>query len=278
MGGLDLSFDEPDSKIYGEEILVEDDNPLSVLAPAKKSMVLFFLIDVSSSMKGDKIAAVNRAMAEVLPELIEAGDSTTAIKVAVLEFSSGWEWKTMEPVPVEKYQKWNALQAEGVTDLGGALIELNRRMSRKQFLQTTSLSYAPIIFLITDGYPTDNYQKGLHLIKENKWFKFGIKIALAVGNAVDRNVLIEFTGDPEFVLEAEDAKSLGFLIQAVSVTSSQIGSKSMSIIENGDRKIEFSEKDVENSKKNEVKKAIKEIKQDIMMDSEGTMLSFEEGW
>lgn len=278
MEGLDIKFDDSDLKLFSGEQLNEEDDPLEVMASAKKSMVLFFVIDVSTSMRGEKINAMNQAMSEVLPELIGIGGSTTDIKIAVLEFSSGFEWKTPEPISLEQYQNWPTLCADGVTDLGAALIELNSKMSRNEFLQSVSLSYAPVTFLITDGYPTDNYQKGIESLKKNNWFKHGIKIALAIGDGVDKNVLSDFTGDSEFVVEAKNVKNLMSLVRAISVTSSQIGSSSMPVKENDEGDTEFSEMDVEDSKQKEMKKAIKEMKQDIMMDSDGSILSFEDGW
>lgn len=57
------------------------------------------------------------------------------------------------------------LSANGITDLGMAFEELTSMLSRKKFLKSPSLSYAPVIFLMTDGYPTDNYKKGLEKLK-----------------------------------------------------------------------------------------------------------------
>lgn len=278
MDMLGVEFQDINDEEFYKEQLVEDDDPLSVMAPAKKSMVLFFVIDVSTSMRGEKIEAMNRAMSDVLPELVGIGGSTTDIKVAVLEFSSGFEWKTLEPVSLEHYQNWSVLHADGVTDLGMALLELNDKMSRKSFLQSATLSYAPVIFLITDGYPTDNYGKGIDTIKKNNWFKHGIKIALAIGDGVDREVLTEFTGDSEFVVDAKNVKSLISLVKAISVTSSQIGSSSMPVRENEEDKNEFEESDVEDLKQIQMKEALAEMKRDIMMDSEGSTLAFEDGW
>ncbi len=270
---MELEFSDISEEAYYEE--VEEDDPLNAMVPAKKSMVLFFVIDVSTSMRGEKINAMNQAMREVLPELIGVGGSNTEIKIAVLAFSSGFEWCTPEPVILEEYQSWPLLQAEGVTDLGAALLELNEKMSRGAFLQSPTLSYAPVIFLVTDGYPTDNYKKGIETIWQNKWFKHGIKIALAIGSGVDKGVLEEFTGDSEFVVEACNVKSLLSLVKAISVTSSQIGSSSMPIVE-FDKEIE--EEDVEYLKQEQMKKAISEMKTDIMLVSDGSDIVFDAGW
>ena len=44
-----------------------EDDFLDTMEPAKKSMTIFFLIDVSGSMKGTKIGSLNGTMEELLP-------------------------------------------------------------------------------------------------------------------------------------------------------------------------------------------------------------------
>ena len=83
---------------------------------------------------------------------------------------------------VEDNNSWKDLSANGITDLGMAFEELTSMLSRKKFLKSPSLSYAPVIFLMTDGYPTDNYKKGLEKLKNNNWYKYGMKIALGIGD------------------------------------------------------------------------------------------------
>ena len=144
-----------------EEQSIEAIDPLETMPPAKKSMVIFFLVDTSKSMEGSKLESLNRVMGDILPELIGVGEAGTDVKVAVMSFSSGCEWITPEPVLIEEYQRWENLSADGVTDLGDACEELCQKLSRNSFLRAPSLSYAPVIFLMTDGYPTDNYKKVL---------------------------------------------------------------------------------------------------------------------
>ena len=150
-----------------EEQSIEAIDPLETMPPAKKSMVIFFLVDTSKSMEGSKLESLNRVMGDILPELIGVGEAGTDVKVAVMSFSSGCEWITPEPVLIEEYQRWENLSADGVTDLGDACEELCQKLSRNSFLRAPSLSYAPVIFLMTDGYPTDNYKKGFEMLKKN---------------------------------------------------------------------------------------------------------------
>ena len=207
---------------------------LDVMAPAKKSMTIFFLIDVSGSMKGTRIGSLNSTMEELLPSLIGVGEASTDVKIAIMKFSTNVEWVTPEPVPIEQYQYWNRLEAEGLTFMGDAFLELSEKLSRNSFLNSPSLSYAPVIFLLSDGSPNDDWKKGLETLRQNRWFQYGLKIALGIGSEVDMDVLREFTGNDELAVQAKNADQLRELIKLMAVTSSQIGSRSLALV-HGDR-------------------------------------------
>ena len=61
---------------------------LDTMEPAKKSMTIFFMIDVSGSMKGTKIGSLNSTMEELLPSLIGVGEASTDVKIAIMKFST----------------------------------------------------------------------------------------------------------------------------------------------------------------------------------------------
>ncbi|MDO5147087.1 MAG: VWA domain-containing protein [Eubacteriales bacterium] len=210
-----------------------EDDFLDAMEPAKKSMTIFFLIDVSGSMKGTKIGSLNGTMEELLPSLIGVGEASTDVKVAVMKFSTNVEWVTPEPVRIEEYQYWNRLEAEGLTFMGDAFLELSRKLSRSSFLNSPSISFAPVIFLLSDGSPNDDWKKGLDTLKENKWFQHGLKIALGIGSKVNMDVLRAFTGNEELAVQAKTADQLRELIKLLAVTSSQIGSRSLALVEEG---------------------------------------------
>lgn len=197
---------------------------------ARRTMVLFFVVDTSGSMMGDKIGSVNDAIRETVPDLRDLSSSNpdAAIKVAALQFDTMVRWLYPQPIDSEDFQ-WNDLQATGLTSLGLALDKLNEKLSKTQFLQESAGSSAPVIILLSDGAPTDDYTKGLECIKQNNWFKHAIKIAIAIGNDANRSVLTEFTGNSEAVIEVHNKSALKSIIKFVSVTSSQVNSKSSSV-------------------------------------------------
>jgi uncharacterized protein YegL len=191
----------------------------------RRQMVLFFIVDTSGSMAGVKIGKVNTAIKEVLPELQDIGGSDVDLKIACLKFSSGCSWMHSKPVPVESF-RWSNLSADGVTDLGAACKELADKLSKDNFLSAPSASVAPAIFLMSDGEPTDNYETGIAALRQNKWYKYAIKVAVAIGDDANTDVLKEFTGNSEAVITVHTPEALRKWIRFISITSSQIGSKS----------------------------------------------------
>lgn len=198
-----------------------------VVSVPRRTMTLFFVIDTSGSMEGNKIGAVNDAVVNVLPMLDEISQTNpdAEIKVAALEFSSGTKWLYTEPKLASEFV-WQDVRAGGLTSLGGACIELNNKLSRSGYMQAASGSFAPAIILLSDGGPTDDFQSGLAKLKTNNWFKAAIKVAIAIGDDADKDVLKEFTGSSEAVFTVHNIEALKQIIRVVAVTSSQIGSKS----------------------------------------------------
>jgi len=196
----------------------------------RKTMVLFFVVDTSGSMYGDKIGALNDAIRETVPDLKELSENNAdaKIKIATLQFDTHIQWLTSEPIDSENFV-WNDLEAGGLTSLGAALYELKDKLSTKKFMKEAVGSFAPVIILLSDGAPTDDYKTALNEIKRNNWFKHAIKVAIAIGNDADKNVLAEVVGSPEAVIDVHGKEALKKLIRFVSVTSSQVNSKSSGV-------------------------------------------------
>lgn len=205
-----------------------------VVEVARRTMVLFFIVDTSGSMDGAKIGTLNQAIEDVIPEIcdISENNADAEIKIAVLDFSSGARWVTPYPVPAEDFE-WEYLNAVGLTDFGEACKELNEKLSRNAFMSDITGSFAPAIFLLSDGAPTDNYKENLEKLKQNNWFKKAIKVAVAIGEDANRDILAEFTGNSEGVLTVHNPEALKKMIRFVSVTSSQIGSRSSAVGKGG---------------------------------------------
>lgn len=199
----------------------------------RRVMVLFFVVDTSGSMKGDKLESVNTTVREIIPDIrdIAAGNTDAQIKVAALDFSSGVDWMYPQPKLVEEFE-WIDLEAGGLTSFGEACVELSNKLTIGEggFMSEAKGSFAPCIILLSDGQPTDNYKHGLEKLKGKKWFQKAIKIAIAIGNDVtDKGMLEEFTGNAEAVLQVHTKDQLKKIIRFVSVTPSEVASKSSSV-------------------------------------------------
>jgi len=223
---------------------------------ARRTMVLFFMLDTSGSMQGTKIGAVNHAIGEIIPEIktISATNADAQIKIAVMAFSNGAEWLTKNgPEEAETYT-WRTLQAAGITDMGEACKQLAKKLSTKEggFMREATGSYAPAIFLMSDGEPTDDFDSGLSVLKENNWFKSAVKVAIAIGDDANTDVLAKFVGTPEGVITARDPETLKKWIKFVSVTASKVASKSSNAKSNAD-----GTPAPDNAKQDELIKAIK---------------------
>ena len=264
--------DTPAAPAAADNMLDFDDDPLSATGVSRKSLVIFFLIDTSGSMKGKKMGELNTVMEELIPEIRRVGEADTEVKVAVLTFSTEVRWMYSTPIPIEDFE-WARLRASGVTSLGAAFKELNQRMSRNSFLNSPSLSFAPVIFLMTDGYPSDDYKEGLKELQNNSWYKFGLKAALGIGQEANDNILAEFTGSKDTVVHAYSGGQLAQMIKIIAVTSSQIGSKSMTLSD--DTSHELGEEDVFAAKQKLLGQQIQEL---VTSQTDENDVPFDTGW
>ena len=181
---------------------------------ASRPLHFFWVVDCSGSMWGEKIGVVNNAIQSVLPEMVdEAADNPNAqLMIRTLKFSTGASWVTENPVKVEEYA-WEDLEAAGVTDLGKAFELLSGQLSVEQM---GDRALPPVIVLLSDGQPTDDYKKSLDKFQKLPWTKKAVKIAITIGQDADDDVLLEFTGNRELVLQANNAKMLAKMIKWAS--------------------------------------------------------------
>ncbi len=189
---------------------------------------VIFILDTSGSMGGADIGAVNAAIEGVLPELCSMNDENAdaEIKVAIMRFSMGADWVTGEELVSPQDVAWNGMDAMGPTEMGTAFRELNKKLSTQTgFMKRASGSVAPVLFLLSDGAPTDDYRSALAKLKENNWYKVAVRVAVGYGDDVDDDVLAEFTGNKETVLHTKNPEDLRKMIHFVSITSSMVASR-----------------------------------------------------
>lgn len=191
-------------------------------ALASRPLHFFWVVDCSGSMWGEKIGVVNNAIQSVLPDMVdEASNNPNAqLMIRTLKFSTGASWVTANPVKVEEYV-WEDLSAGGVTDLGKAFELLAAQLDVKQMGER---ALPPVIVLLSDGQPTDDYKKSLEKLQKLPWVRKAVKIAISIGQDADDDVLEEFTGNKELVLQANNSKMLAKMIKWASTAVSSVSS------------------------------------------------------
>lgn len=191
---------------------------------ATRPIHFFWVVDCSGSMYGEKIGIVNNTIQECIPEMRSAADNNpnAQLLIRALQFSSGASWLTSNPVPVEDYG-WEDMEANGLTELGKAFDLLAAQLSIPPMPER---ALPPVIVLLSDGQPTDDYKKSMDKLKKLPWFRKAVKIAISIGQDADDEVLIEFTGNKELVLQANNATALAKMIKWASTTASMVSAPS----------------------------------------------------
>jgi uncharacterized protein YegL len=162
---------------------------------AKRPLQFIWLVDCSGSMCGRKIESLNLAIREAIKPMQDVADENpnAEVFVRVVRFSDGAQWHVSQPTEVHGFC-WNDLDADGVTDMGKALTMLAEAL-RMENMPARGLP--PVLVLISDGQPTDNYSEGLRLLMDQPWGKKSVRIAVAIGEDADMDVLQKFIGNVE---------------------------------------------------------------------------------
>lgn len=174
------------------------------------------LADVSGSMaEHAKIETLNLAVREMLHALSNAAEPDVAIKVAVISFG-GQGARLHAPLASPDPLNWTDLTAAGGTPLGAALGELMKLADDRSVLPTNS--FVPTILLVSDGHPTDDFDKALNQFGKAPVGTRSVRLALRIGPDANVEVLERFTGDAGAVLTAADAADIDKHFQFVTYT------------------------------------------------------------
>lgn len=187
---------------------------------ASRPLHFFWLVDCSGSMYGEKIGVVNNAIQSTVPEMVDAAkDNPNAqLLVRTLKFSTGASWVTSNPVNIEDFA-WDDLDADGATSLGKAFELLAGQLTIPPM---SDRALPPVIVLLSDGQPTDDYKQPLSNLLNLPWGKKAIRIAISIGMDANDDILQEFTGNRELVLQANNPEALVKMIKWASTTASMV--------------------------------------------------------
>ena len=166
-----------------------------------RRLPVYLLLDVSGSMMGEPIAAVDTGVQTLVGALRTDPYALETAYLSVITFESSA--RQITPLTELSTFQAPAISAGGGTSLGAALSLLAQKIDSEVVKTTPEVKgdWKPLVFIMTDGCPTDNWQTGLAEFKKRKT---GIVVACAAGQGADTNVLKQIT---ECVVQLDTADS-----------------------------------------------------------------------
>lgn len=155
-----------------------------------RRLPVYLLLDCSGSMSGEPIEAVRQGVKALLMDLRSDPQAIETAYLSVIKFDSS----AQQLVPLTELMSFSEpnLDASGTTALGEGLRLLEQCIDR-EVNKTTATSkgdWKPLVFLMTDGQPTDSWESVADQIKQKR---VGNIIACAAGSGADASLLKRIT-------------------------------------------------------------------------------------
>lgn len=199
-----------------------------------RRLPVYFLVDVSESMVGEPIQQVENGMRQIVQELRTDPYALETAFISVIAFAG--KAKSLSPL-TELYKFYPPIfPIGGGTSLGAALDFLMDDIDRNVVKTTEERKgdWKPIIFLFTDGTPTDN-PSAAFARWNNKYRRKANLVAISIGNNVNTQLLGQISDN---VLRLNDTDEMSFKaffkwvtasIQATSVSVTDMGDDSVAL-------------------------------------------------
>ena len=186
-----------------------------------RRLPVYLLLDTSGSMTGEPIEAVKNGVQMMVHSLRQNPQAIETAFVSIITFDS--EAKQLIPLTDLASFQTVDLKAAGTTALGAALSLLADKLENEVTKTTLEQKgdWKPIVFIMTDGLPTDDWQAGFQKLKA---VKKGLIVGCAAGNNADDKVLKEIA-DQVVRLSNTDADSIGKFFQWVSASIATTSTK-----------------------------------------------------
>lgn len=189
-----------------------------------RRLPVYLLVDTSGSMHGEAIEAVRNGLQVMLSALMQDPYALETAYLSVIAFDSSA--RQLTPLTeLTSFQLPN-LQANGMTAMGEALSLLADCIQREVVKGSAEQKgdWKPVVFLLTDGAPTDDLDRGINAIRQ---VKTGTFVACAAGPGADTGTLKRIT-ETVVSLDTADATSIKSFFQwvssSISVSSQKIES------------------------------------------------------
>ncbi|WP_299678862.1 VWA domain-containing protein [uncultured Tenacibaculum sp.] len=199
-----------------------------------RRLPVYLLLDTSASMTGEPIEAVKKGIQFMIDSLKQDPQAIETAFVSIITFDSSVK-QLMPLTDVISFQI-PEITAKGTTALGEAL-DLVSYYIDTEVEKTTPLSkgdWKPLVFIMTDGVPTDDIQQGITEIKKRN---IGQIVACAAGSRANTELLKQITKNV-IRLETADAKSISNFFAWVTAS---IGIASTKIEEKGEDTSNFND-------------------------------------
>ncbi len=186
-----------------------------------RRLPVYFLLDVSGSMYGEPIAALNSALRSLLNELNSDPQAIESVALSIITF--GLQVEELFPLTELPDVQLEEIicPRSGPTFTGKALEMLYSKVTQDVKTSTPEQKgdFRPLLFLFTDGKPSDVavYDE---IVPKVKALHFANIVGCAAGNLADESKLRQLT-DTVLHLETADSVTLGQFFQWVSSTIDQ---------------------------------------------------------
>jgi uncharacterized protein YegL len=157
-----------------------------------RRLPIYFLIDVSESMVGDQIQQVEEGMAAIIKAVKTDPHAIETVWLSIIVFAG--QAKTLVPLQEVVSFYPPKFPIGGGTSLSKGLGHLMFEL-RKNIVKTTleqKGDWKPIVFLFTDGVPTDDTKAAINEWKQN-WQRTANMVAISFGDEADTSLLSELT-------------------------------------------------------------------------------------
>lgn len=171
----------------------------------EKSLYFIWMIDCSGSMNIDnRLDYVKEGMKCVISEIEgKCRLDNITLNFGVIKFSDTavWNVEIGEKINDSIYEDMNP---GGITSLGSAIDMVSSELNK---INIDYRTLTPVIFLITDGMPTDNYEGAVERLLVNSVGKNSYKDVIVLGGDVCEEHMCKFVDDisrkPKIVLQKE---------------------------------------------------------------------------
>lgn len=155
-----------------------------------RKLPVYLLLDTSGSMYGEPLEAVKTGLDTLAQTLRQDPYALETAWLSIITFDS--DVRQQDPLTELMAFKTPALAARGQTRMGAALELLAERVDAEVAKNTPEKKgdWKPLVFIMSDGSPTDDLHKGLEELKKRK---FGMIIACAAGARADVETLKSIT-------------------------------------------------------------------------------------